>query len=66
MTTEEPRSGRWVGEANPKAKLGAAEVEFIRRNYHRGLGYVFAAKFNVSRGTVLRIAHNRTWRYQEK
>jgi hypothetical protein len=64
LSDEQLTAPRWIGENNPKAKLTNEQVEFIRRNYHKGLGHVFAERFGVSRGTILRIAHDRTWRQQ--
>jgi hypothetical protein len=63
-TTEQLTAARWIGENNPKAKLTNEQVQFIRRTYHKGLGRVYAERFGVARGTILRVAHDRTWRQQ--
>ncbi|WP_181289208.1 HNH endonuclease [Pseudomonas brassicacearum] len=68
--------GRWVsqrgrpghkGESNPKAKLTADQVQWIRNHYSSKYGSPFGSarlgeKFGVSRNTILHVVKGQTWR----
>ena len=50
-----------AGEINPNAKLTQKDVDWIRANYRRGLGPVFAEKFGVGAFMINRIIRGEAW-----
>jgi hypothetical protein len=63
-TTEQLTAARWIGENNPKARLTNEQVNLFGELITRVWG-VYAERFGVARGTILRVPRDRTWRQQQ-
>ena len=50
-----------VGEKNPYAKLNVQAVMDIRANYKQVPVNYLAKKYGVSRSTIFRVIHNKSW-----